>query len=295
MRLLVTGNEGQLVRSLKERAPLAGVEIVTLGRPELDLAERATFARALEDVGFDALVNSAAYTAVDRAETEEALATRINGEAPGELAGIAAGRGLPFMHISTDYVFDGEGERPYLEDDPVGPVSAYGRSKLAGEQAALAANPDTTVLRTAWVYSPFGANFVKTMLRLGESREEISVVADQRGNPSYAPDLADAILAIARQRITHGLNFGAGVYHMTGSGEAVWADLAEAVFAEAERFGRKPVRVKRIATADYPTPAKRPKNSQLDNRKLGDVFGVKLPDWRASTRACVARLLGAAA
>ena len=290
MRLLVTGNEGQLVRSLIERAPHAGVEIVALGRPALDLAEPESLARALEAVAFDALVNAAAYTAVDTAESEEALATRINGESPGVLAGLAKARGVPFLQVSTEYVFDGDGERPYREDDPVGPVGAYGRSKLAGERAALAANSHATVLRTAWVYSPFGGNFVKTMLRLGETREEISVVADQHGNPSFAPDLADAILAIASQCGTRA-GFGAGIYHMTGSGEAVWADLAEAIFAEAERFGRKPVRVKRIASADYPTPAKRPKNSRLDNGRLRDVFGVTLPDWRESTRACVARLL----
>jgi len=291
MRLLVTGAEGQLVRSLKERAPHADIEIIALGRPALDLSAPESLARALEGIEFDALVNAAAYTAVDKAESEEALATRINGEAPGVLAEIAKARGVPFLQVSTDYVFDGEGERPYREDDPVGPVGAYGRSKLAGERAARTANPETTVLRTAWVYSPFGANFVKTMLRLGETRAEISVVADQRGNPSSALDLADAILSIASQRVARGPGFGAGIFHMTGSGEAVWAALAEAVFEEAERFGRKPVKVKRIATADYPTPAKRPKNSRLDNAKLGQVFGLTLPDWRESTRACVARLL----
>ncbi len=191
-------------------------------------------------------------------------------------------------------MFDGEGPRPYREDDSTGPIGAYGRSKLAGELTVLERDPRATILRTAWVHSPFGANFVKTMLRLGETRAELSIVADQKGSPSYAPDLADAILNIARQRVesTAG-SFGAGIYHMTGSGEATWADLAEEVFAEAARLGRAPVCVKRINSAQYPTPAKRPSNSRLDNSRLNHVFGVTLPDWRVSARICVNRLLGA--
>lgn len=293
MKLLVTGAQGQIVRSLIERAPFAGVEVIALGRPALDMSEPAHVAAALEGVEADAIVNAAAYTAVDKAESEEALATRINGDAAGEIAALAHRRGLTFLHISTDYVFDGESPRPYREDDPTGPIGAYGRSKLAGERAVRERDPGATILRTAWVYSPFGANFVKTMLRLGETRDELSVVADQLGSPSYAPDLADAILGIAKRRVERRAeNFGAGIYHMTGSGEATWADLAEEVFTEAARLGRAPVHVKRIASAQYPTPAKRPNNSRLDNTRLGQDFGVHLPDWRASARACVNRLIG---
>ncbi len=292
MRLVVTGTRGQIVRSLLERAPARGVEIVAIGRPALDMADIATIAPALEGVAADAIVNAAAYTAVDTAESEEGLATRINGEAAGEIARLARRRGLPLMHISTDYVFAGSGEKPYREDDATGPIGAYGRSKLAGERAVLAADPNATILRTAWVYSPFAANFVKTMLRLGETRDEVDVVADQHGNPSSALDLADGLLAIARQRSERrAREFGAGVYHMVGAGEAAWADLAEEVFAEAARLGRRPVRVKRISTADYPTPAARPLNSRLDARKLERDFAVTLPDWRASARACAARLV----
>jgi dTDP-4-dehydrorhamnose reductase len=293
MKMLVTGTQGQIVRALIERAPLVGVEVVALGRPTLDMSDPASISAALDGVEADAIVNAAAYTAVDKAEAEEALATRVNGEAAGEIAAFAHRRGLPLLHISTDYVFDGDSLRPYREDDPTGPVGAYGRSKLAGERAAVAQDPGATILRTAWVHSPFGANFVKTMLRLGETRDELSVVADQRGNPSYALDLADAILSIAKQRIElRAQNFGAGIYHMTGSGEGTWADLAEHVFAEAARLGRAPVRVKPITSADYPTPAKRPKNSRLDNSRLSQDFGVILPDWRASAHACVGRLIG---
>jgi dTDP-4-dehydrorhamnose reductase len=182
--------------------------------------------------------------------------------------------------------------RPYCEDDSVGPIGAYGRSKLAGEKAVLAVHPGAAIFRTAWVYSPFGANFVKTMLRLGETREEISVVADQRGAPTSAVDIADALVAVARKMRAEPKNADLlGVFHMTGAGEATWADFAEEIFTESAKHGRKPVHVRRIATQDYPTPARRPTNSRLSNEKLARVFGIRLPDWRISTRACVARLL----
>lgn len=292
MRLIVTGNQGQVVRSLQERGPAHGVEVVAIGRPALDLADLQGVARTLAEVDGDAIVNAAAYTAVDKAESEEELATRVNGAGAGAVARAAAARGLPLIHLSTDYVFDGALDRPWREDDPIGPIGAYGRSKLAGECAVLQENPGATILRTAWVYAPFGANFVKTMLRLGETRDEVSVVADQRGAPTAALDIADAVIAIARKRLADPANAAmAGVFHMTGAGEASWADFAEEIFAEAERLGRKTVRVRRIATADYPTPARRPANSRLDNSKLGQIFEIALPDWRLSTRACVARLL----
>jgi dTDP-4-dehydrorhamnose reductase len=293
MRLIVTGTaEGQLVGSLIERAPSANAEIVAVGIPELDMSDPSTIAPALAGIKADVIVNAAAFTAVDKAESNEALAMRINGDAAGEAARVARRQNLPLLHISTDYVFDGSSPRPYREDDLTGPTSAYGRTKLAGERAVLDADPTATILRTAWVYSPFSVNFVKTMLRLGETRTEVSVVADQRGNPSYALDLADAVLSIARQRLQRrSERFGVGIYHMTGSGDATWADLAEEVFAEAQRLGRPPVKVKRIPSAEYPTPTRRPANSQLDNAKLARVFGVVLPDWRASTRDCVKRLL----
>ena len=181
--------------------------------------------------------------------------------------------------------------RPYREDDPTGPVGAYGRSKLIGERLVAERCEDSVILRTAWIYSPFGANFVRTMLRLNETREEVGVVADQVGNPTSALDIADALLAIAARAKDDPSPGLRGVFHMTGSGEATWADFAEAVFREAEARGRRLTRVKRIATADYPTPARRPANSRLDNEKLRRVYGFNLPEWRASLKACCARLI----
>jgi dTDP-4-dehydrorhamnose reductase len=196
------------------------------------------------------------------------------------------------IQLSTDYVFDGGLTRPYREDDATGPLSAYGASKLAGEQAVAAATANHAILRTAWVYAPFGKNFVRTMLRLAETRGEVSVVADQHGSPTSALDIADAIFTVARNLAGRPDDASLrGVFHMSAAGEAVWADVAEAIFAARERLGGRPVRVRRIATADYPTPARRPANSRLDCGKLALVHGVRLPQWRASLNACVERLL----
>ena len=237
------------------------------------------------------IVNAAAYTAVDKAEAEEAVAVRVNGEGAGHVAEAAARLGVPLLHLSTDYVFDGKLDRPYREDDPTARAGAYGRSKLAGEKLIAERCEDSVILRTAWVYSPFGANFVRTMLRLNETRDEVGVVADQRGNPTSALDIADALIAIAGRMKDDASPALRGVFHMTGSGEATWADFAEAVFREAAARGRRLTRVKPIATADYPTPARRPANSRLDNEKLSRVYGFRLPEWRQSVAVCCARLL----
>ena len=290
MRIAVTGATGQVATSLVERAG-PGVEIVALGRPAFDLTDRAAVLAGLEAARPDVIVNAAAYTAVDKAEAEDALALRVNGEGAGHVAEAAARLGVPLLHLSTDYVFDGALDRPYREDDPTGPTGAYGRSKLAGEKEVAAACENSVILRTAWVYSPFGANFVRTMLRLGETREEVGVVADQRGNPTSALDIADGLITIAARVKADSSPRLRGIFHMTGSGEASWADFAETVFREAEARGRRPTRVKRIATADYPTPARRPANSRLDNEKLARVYGFRLPDWRQSAAACCARLV----
>ena len=290
MRIVVTGVNGQIATSLIERGR-GRADIIALGRPRLDLTNRESVLRAIEAAPCDIIVNAAAYTAVDKAEQEPDEAMRINADGAAHVAEAAARGGVPLLHLSTDYVFNGAGDRPYRETDPTGPTSAYGRSKLAGESRVVVAQPNCAILRTAWVYSPFGANFVRTMLRLGETREEIGVVADQHGNPTYALDIADALLAIAARLAEDASPDLRGVFHMTGQGEATWADVAEATFAAAERHGRKPTRVRRIGTLDYPTPAMRPSNSQLDNDKLSRTYGVVLPEWRRSLSDCVDRLL----
>ena len=290
MRIVVTGCKGQVVTSLIERA--AGrAEVIALGRPDLDLKDQTSVSRALEGAKGDVIVNAAAYTAVDKAEQEPDEAMRVNADGAGFVAAAAAALNVPLIHLSTDYVFDGALPRPYVETDATGPTGAYGRSKLEGEARVQSVQPNSVILRTAWVYSPFGANFVRTMLRLGETRDEVGVVADQLGNPTSAIDIADAVLTIAARLRSDTAPDLRGVFHMTGAGEASWADFAEAIFAAAERCGRKPVRVKRITTADYPTPAKRPANSRLDCGKLARLYGVALPYWRPSLDACVARLL----
>ena len=291
MRILVTGREGQVVRSLVERGPEAGHEIIPLGRPELDLtADPETIIDAISAERPDAIVSAAAYTAVDKAESEPDLAYAINARGAEAVAQAASRLGVPLIHLSTDYVFDGTKLAAYSEEDPTGPTSTYGASKLAGEQAVLAAHDDAVILRTAWVYSPYGANFVKTMLRLGETREEVGVVADQHGNPTSALDIADAVLAIASKLGSDPDPSLRGVFHMAGTGAATWADLAEAVFEARAKFGAPEVRVRRIGTQDFPTPAKRPSNSQLDGSKLERVHGVRLPEWRSSVVETVDRL-----
>ncbi len=290
MRIVVTGSRGQAATSLLERAG-PKLEVIALGRPAFDLTDRAAVIAGLEAARPDVIVNAAAYTAVDKAEAEEALTLRVNGEGAGHVAEAAARLGAPLLHLSTDYVFDGALDRPYREDDPTAPTGSYGRSKLAGEKEVAARCENSVILRTAWVYSPFGANFVRTMLRLNETRDEVGVVADQRGNPTSALDIADALIAIAARIRDDSSPRLRGIFHMTGSGEGTWADFAEAVFREAEARGRRLTRVKRIATADDPTPARRPANSRLDNEKLARVYGVRLPDWRRSVEACCARLL----
>lgn len=290
LRIAVTGLSGQVVASLLERAP-ADVEIIAIGRPQLDLSVRDAVLSSLRSSRCDVIVNAAAYTAVDKAESEPDVALRVNGDGAGYVAEVAADLRIPLVHLSTDYVFDGALDRPYREDDPTGPTGAYGRSKLVGEQKVAAVHTDHAILRTAWVYSPFGANFVKTMLRLGETRAEVGVVADQIGTPTSALDIADAVAAISRRLRADPAPALRGIFHMTGGGEATWADFAEAVFAEAEKHGRGAVRVNRITTAEFPTAAKRPANSRLDNAKLQHAYGLVLPPWRDSLANCVARLL----
>jgi dTDP-4-dehydrorhamnose reductase len=291
MRIAVTGQSGQVVLAMLERAAVADV-VIPLGRPGFDLERLEMIAPAIAASRPDIVVNAAAFTAVDLAESESETAMLVNGQAAGEVARASAALGVPVIQISTDYVFDGTLDRPYRENDTVGPISAYGRSKLAGEVAVAAATPDHAILRTAWVYSPFGKNFVRTMLRLAETRSEVGVVADQRGCPTNALDIADAVFAVARNLLTRPQDGRLrGVFHMSAQGEAVWADVAEAIFAQRAAMGATPVVVKRIATSDYPTPATRPANSRLDCTKLATIHGVTLPGWRGSLSSCLMRLM----
>jgi len=291
MRIAVTGKQGQVAQSLAEIGAETGVEIVLVGRPELDLRDASTVYDAIARVKPDLIVSAAAYTAVDKAEAEPAEAFAINAVGAGAVAEAAARLGMPIIHLSTDYVFDGFLDRPYREDDAVGPASIYGASKLQGERLVADATADHAIFRTAWVYSPFGNNFVKTMLRLGETRAELGVVADQIGCPTSALDIAEAVISVARRLATDPSPSLRGIFHLTGTGQASWADFAEHVFRSAEAGGRASVNVNRITTADYPTPARRPANSRLSGEKLQERHGIRLPDWRASTDRVVERLL----
>jgi dTDP-4-dehydrorhamnose reductase len=271
MRLLVFGTTGQVARELRRRAP----DALYLGRDTADLSDPAACAAAIAAHPCDAVINAAAWTAVDKAEAEEAAATVVNGAAPAAMARAAAERGVPFLHMSTDYVFDGSGNRPWHSDDPTGPLGAYGRSKLAGEHGIHAAGGRFAILRTSWVFSAHGTNFVRTMLRLSETREVLSVVSDQIGGPTPAADIAAALLDIARL-LARG-DGAPGTYHFAGAPDVSWADFAREIFRQAGRA----VTVLDIPTEAYPTPARRPHNSRLSCSTTEIVFGIPRPDWRA--------------
>jgi dTDP-4-dehydrorhamnose reductase len=276
--ILVTGGTGQLASAL---ATAPGVHRV--GRPDFDFDRPETIEATFRATGPSLVVNAAAYTAVDAAETNAAAAYRANRDGPATLARLCAEAGIPLIHISTDYVFDGTKPQPYVETDPVAPQGVYGASKLAGEQAVIASGADAIVLRTAWVYAAAGKNFVRTMLTLGKTRPRLTVVADQHGCPTTATDLADAVMGvIARVDATGWRPEYRGIFHAAGSGETTWFGLATATFEEAARRGGAVPEVAPVTTADYPTPAKRPANSRLDCARLDAVFGVRLPPWRAS-------------
>lgn len=271
--ILVFGETGQLAREL------AADETVTcLGRDQADLSHPAACAAAIGQAQPQAVINAAAYTAVDKAESDEALASVINGAAPGAMAATCADMGIPFVTVSTDYVFDGSGTAPWQPGDATGPLNAYGRSKLAGEEAVRAAGGAYAILRTSWVVSAHGNNFVKTMLRLGRERDRLTIVADQIGVPTPARDIAAACLAMARQLAEDAGK--SGTYHLQGAPETSWADVARAIFAEANIT----CQVEDIPTTAYPTPAARPLNSRLDCASLEQAFGILQPDWRLGLR-----------
>jgi dTDP-4-dehydrorhamnose reductase len=295
MRVAVIGRYGQIARALCERSSSAGATIVTLARPKIDLLLPGGISTALVTAHADIVVNAAAYTSVDLAETDADIVNAINVTGAAAVAAAARSFGLPVIHLSTDYVFDGLLDRPYVEDDATNPVNRYGQSKLASEDAVAAANPDHATLRTSWVYSPFGKNFLRTMLAIAVNQSEISVVADQVGAPTSAFDIADGILGIASNMLTNpGSSEMRGTFHMTAAGEATWAEFAEAIFLASRTAGGPSAHVRRIATADYPTPAKRPANSRLDSTKLAEIHRVVLPHWRDALPVCIERLIPSA-
>jgi len=278
VKIAVFGAGGQVGHALVRLGAHRGMTIVGFDRAAVDITDPRAVDDAWSDTSIDVVVNAAAYTAVDKAESEPALAHAVNAEGPrhiGEAADIFL---RPVIHLSTDYVFDGTKPSPYVEDDPIAPLGAYGRTKAAGEAALRDAAPDAVILRTAWVYGLDGANFVKTMLRLAAERDVVRVVDDQRGSPTFADDLADAILTIAVQLEASPGEFG-GTYHLAATGEATWHDFARAIFAEAARYGVRTPRLEAIQTSDYPTQAKRPANSVLNCAKAKRTFGVELPPW----------------
>lgn len=277
--ILVFGSSGQVATELRERLP----DAVFLGRQQADLSVGADIGRTIEEIGPEAIINAAAYTAVDKAEDEEAIALKINADAPRMMAQAAARLGIPLVHISTDYVFDGSGGEPFPTDGQTAPLGAYGRTKLAGEQAIADAAPNHAILRTSWVFSAHGANFLKTMLRLSETRDRLTIVADQVGGPTPASAIAEACVKVAA-----GLKDDpskAGIYHFSGAPDVSWADFAREIFRQAGRV----VAVEDIPTSAYPTPARRPLNSRLDCRSLS-AFGLERPDWKAGVAQALAKL-----
>jgi dTDP-4-dehydrorhamnose reductase len=292
MRIVVTGKEGQLVRCVLERAALReGIELVALGRPELDLLRPDEAERRIADLSPEMVINAAAYTAVDDAEDEPDLAMAINGAGAGAVARGARRVGARLIQVSTDYVFDGTAAEPYRETDPTAPLGAYGRSKLAGERAALDGHPDAAIVRTAWVYSPYGRNFAKTMIAAAAARPEVTVVADQRGCPSSAFDIADGLLTMAEASREGGATGAGQVYHLAGSGAASWFEFAVELLTASGELGGSSVPVRPVSTANWPTKAARPANSVLDSAKFARDFGFVMPDWRQSARVTVARIL----
>ena len=273
MKVLLFGPEGQLGTEIQRRAGNVALEI--RGLDEADFTDPESGARFVAATDADAVINAAGYTAVDRAEDEEPLAEAINATTPGVLARAAAARGIPFVHISTDYVFDGAGEMPFAPDAVPAPLSAYGRTKAAGEAAVRAAGGPHAILRTSWVVSAHGGNFVKTMLRLGAERERLSIVADQIGGPTPAAALADACLAVAQALVTDPGK--SGIYHVSGAPDVSWADFAREIFRQSGTA----CEVSDIPSSAYPTRAARPLNSRLDNSLTEATFGLVRPDWRA--------------
>lgn len=278
----VTGAQGQLGKSIHDLASdYPNLHFVFLSRQDMPIHHFELVREFLRGIHPEVVINAAAYTAVDRAEQEKDLAFQVNAEAVGVLAAWCAQHGSKFIHVSTDYVFDGESEKPYVETDPTGPRSVYGASKLEGERQALEFLDQSIIIRTSWVYAPYGKNFVRTMLGLMKERDSIRVVNDQIGAPTYAPDLAKAILDIVS-----GVNWVPGIYHFSNSGRISWYDFAVAI----QKITQADCRVEPISTTDYPTPARRPSFSLLNTEKIRSVYGIVPRPWEEALRECLGQL-----
>lgn len=294
MRILITGGEGQLGTELIAQSKIHGSEVLAPTLAQMDLTDTTQVQAFWDAFQPEALINAAAYTAVDRAETERDLAFAVNAAAPAHLAGRCRRNGIPLIHISTDYVFDGRKSSPYLEEDPISPLGVYGRSKAEGESAVRRALDRHLIIRTSWLYSAHGANFVKTVIRLAAERDELRIVDDQLGCPTSAADLAAAILSITGD-LRAGKELPWGTYHYCGSGVTSWCGLARHVLETLVAQGHLTAfRLTPIATAQYPTPARRPAYSVLDCRRIETVFGITRPPWQASVTETVSRLTAAA-
>jgi dTDP-4-dehydrorhamnose reductase len=286
MKILVTGKNGQLGKSIHKIVTNNEQtdEFVFVGRKELNLSSTDSITSYFNHNNFDIIINCAAHTAVDKAEEEAVLANQINHLAVAQLAQIAKMQQAKLIHISTDYVFDGESDKPYTEADATNPINIYGKTKLAGEQALKEIMPtDAIIIRTSWVYSEYGNNFVKTMLRLGKQRDELSVVGDQKGSPTYATDLADVILEIIQNKSFTRMGQVTQIYHYSNKGEISWYEFTKEIFELADIQ----CSINPITTEQYPTPAKRPKNTLMNKDKIADTFSVNIPDWNESLNTCV--------
>ncbi len=279
--ILVTGISGQLAITLAGAANMRGLPVRRVGRPAFDFDRPESIAEAFAASAPSLVVNAAAYTAVDAAEDDADAAFRANRDGPAELARLCEAAAIPLIHLSTDYVFDGLKGAPYVESDPVAPQGIYGASKLAGEDAVLAACSRAIVLRTSWLYSPYGKNFVRTMLLAGQRSSQLRIVADQTGCPTSAPDLAEAVLDIAARLLTGGWQDSyAGIFHTAGTGATTWYGLAAATFDAAVRHGVAVPMLVPITTGEWPTRAKRPPDSRFECSKLASLFGLRLPSWQ---------------
>jgi dTDP-4-dehydrorhamnose reductase len=294
MRVLTAGWHGQIAHALSALIAMrTDVTAYAVGRPALDLASVPGVARTLFDIEPDVVINAAAYTNVDGAEDEPERAAQHNASGAAGLAAHAARRGIPIIHLSTAYVYDGSQTRPYTEADPTRPLNAYGRSKLDSERATADANPRHIILRTSWIHSPYGSNFVESMVRRARTEDAVDVVSDQFGCPTYATHLADTILQIITQLIEAPSDDHWGIYHAAGAGSASWFDIASRTFEASAALGGPTANARPISAEDYPTRATRLANSELDCTKLANVFGITMPDWREGVDDCVRHLLDA--